>query len=134
MGYGWSLDEEHYYGGKEETREAALAMGRRDEPFEEVIYTARAKCVTIDGFLPDADDIIDWMLEHNEEEMPDGVGDDWLGSNVTREQKEELTASVRYAIRAWAEKHGHHPDWWIAEDVQRHRFAPALPAPAPEGK
>lgn len=111
--FGYSHDEETFY-GKCESREAALAEGRKEYGDERTIWTARHIPLDITRFMPTGDSVID-AIQDNHEEGPLEILD-----TVTGQQRDSLTEALRDAFKAWAAQEEVFIAYWAADDVIEH--------------
>jgi hypothetical protein len=123
--YGFSVDNERWYGENDTTREAAVETARNffratsDEEF--TVYTCVCEEAPDAGhFAPDGDDIVEMMrCKLQDNEHGGDHNEDWL-SYVSREDEDDLTERLEALVNAWAKERGYAPDWWTATDIQEH--------------
>ncbi len=114
--YAFSLNGEDWGDGQYDSREAAIEAAREDEP-DGPIWTARCRAPVVDlsGL-----DVVEHLYNWCEDDFGLEEAEEWPAQFATGAQRDELAAMLADAFKAWAEKHGYTPEWWIAEDVQRH--------------
>lgn len=103
--WGYSHDEEQYYGDFE-TREEAIEEARSVEAG----YVGQYSDPTPPEEFIDAEDLLEKVL--CQDEYSGGFAEDTL--DCTREQRDELTVEIRRAFAAWMDRHDLRPNFgWI---------------------
>jgi len=114
MKYAYSFNEEDYH-GPHDTIEDALAEAWSDSD-EDHTHCWIGECA-----IPDAASHLDYdaVIEHitNMEDFSHEWADDW--PKTTKEQREELTASLQAAFKAWLDKHDLHPKFFTVKNAKR---------------
>jgi len=115
--YAFSLNGEDWDAAEYDSREDAIQAARDEEQPEGPIYTARCRPPVVDlsGI-----DVVEHLYAWREEDFGLEEAEEWPAQFATGAQRDELAAMLADAFKAWAEKHGFTPQWWIAEDVQKH--------------
>lgn len=116
--FGYSFDEEVFYGNCE-TREEALEEGMEEYHEYGTIYTGRLVEYRASEFVPPVDRMLDDMADNACERVGDEVVDVWL-FNLPPDVKRELADSIKRLVDEWATKHNLHPRFHGVEDVQAH--------------
>lgn len=127
MAYAYSTDEEHFYSAAGDTREDALEEGIDSNDLEpgRTIWTGEIDREQAATFAPDADDLIDTMMNRAYEDSGEWA-EDWL-MTVTPEQKAELTTSIKSIVNEWADKHGHQPKFFHVVNIEAHKVPDLAP-------
>ena len=114
--FGSGSSVEAYTNGPFDDEEEAVdeAEYYMDEFGEDVITLGIGEEVAVS--VPDADDIIDKMLDSVYDELPDFFNDFLVG--VTKEQKDELTALIEDVVGRWLTKNSLWPDFVKVEEVR----------------
>lgn len=116
--YGWSVDEELFF-GEYASREEALAAALKENPEKTTVWTARSE-------KPNIRDLVSYMgsrfIEQAGErayEIGGHAAEGWL-TGVGPEEEKALDAALVEAFVTWAKNRGFTPDWWTAADVIQH--------------
>lgn len=115
--YAFSLNGEDWGDGQYDSREDAIEAAREAEP-DDPIWTARCRAPVVD--LSEIDVVDHLLYNWCEEDFGLEEAEEWPARFADGAQKDELAAMLADAFKIWAEKHGFTPQWWIAEDVQKH--------------
>lgn len=113
--YGWSLDNGNWSKDLYDSRAAAVEAARKYAGTA-MFWTARCRAPEVDFTGYDAvEHLMEWCEDFQIEEA-----EDWSAQDATDAAQSELAVMFACAFRAWAEKHGHVPNWWIVEDVREY--------------
>lgn len=113
--------DERFGDGPFNTREEAIAFGRRD--YADGFYLTRATRFGVDGLLKLSEllEIKDVLVEMEEngrfEEMHDPDGDPFF--DFTSEQLNDLDAMIKATCDAWQAKHGAKIQAFLFKDFER---------------
>lgn len=113
-------DDTWHWGGYD-SRNAALAEGRKEHPGE-TIHTGILSPANALDMMPDGSDLLD-HLRNDSSDHGDADGD-WL-AHVSKEAEEDLGKRVQAVILAWLEEQGELPTFGLIVDSETHPPEPA---------
>jgi hypothetical protein len=120
MVYCYGTNEEVFHAdtGREVTREVAIAEAIDELGLKpgDALYLGTRVNLRGEEFTLDGDDLCEQMAERIYDSAGESA-DDW--PNATKEQRQELTETVRKVVGEWLDKHGLQPWFYAVEDVER---------------